>query len=95
MWAEKNGRSRKLAFEEWYPEDDGEGNANVPQHPHWASEMEVWGNYGFSDGGMVHGWIAAHRNWDAWNPALRQGCMVMASQATASRSVVLISHEPI
>ena len=26
--------------------------------------MEVWGNYELCDGDMVHGRIAAHRNWD-------------------------------
>ena len=30
--------------------------------------MEVRGNYELSDGDMVHGWIAANRNWDASKP---------------------------
>ena len=68
VWAEKNGTNMKLAFEEWCPEDCGDGNANVLQQPHWASKMEVWGNYELSDGDMVHGWIAANRNWDAGKP---------------------------
>ena len=68
VWAEKNITNRKLAFEEWYPKDDGDGNANVSQRPHWASKMEVWGNYELSDGDMVHGWIAANHNWDASKP---------------------------
>ena len=68
MWAQKNGRNRKLGFEEWYPEDDGDGNANVPQQPHLASKMEVWGNYELSDGDMLHGWIVANRSWNASKP---------------------------
>ena len=31
VWANKNGTTRKLVFEEWYPEDGGDGNANVAQ----------------------------------------------------------------
>ena len=58
VWANKNGTYQKLAFEQWFPDDAGDGNANVPQQPHWASEMEVWGNYELSDGDMVHGWDA-------------------------------------
>ena len=54
-WANKNGTERKLVFEEWYPEDDGNGDGNVPQQPQWASQMEVWGNNELSDGDMVHG----------------------------------------
>ena len=64
VWAEKNGTEPKLVFEEWYPRDDGDGDGNVPQQPQWASQMEAWGNYELSDGDMVHGWIAANRNWD-------------------------------
>ena len=55
MWPQKNGACRHLAFEKWLPDDDGDGNANVLQQPHWAAEMEVWGNYEFGDGDMVHG----------------------------------------
>ena len=65
MWAEKNGTNRKLAFEEWYAEDDGDGNANVLQQRHWASKMQVWGNYELSDGDMVHGSVTANNNRDA------------------------------
>ena len=68
MWAAKNGTERKLVFEEWYSEDDGDGDGNVPQQPQWASQMEVWGNYELRDGDMVHGWIAANRNRDPSKP---------------------------
>ena len=61
MWANKNGTKRKLVFEEWWPEEDGDGDGNGPQQPQWASLMEVWGNYELCDGDMVHGWIAANR----------------------------------
>ena len=67
MWAEKNGTNKKLSFEEWYPEDDGDGNANVSHQPHWATKMQAWGNYELSDGDMVHG-VHANRNWDASKP---------------------------
>ena len=66
--ANKNCTNKTLAFEEWYPEDDGDGNANVPQRPHWASKMEVWGNYELNDGDMVHGWVADNHKWDAFKP---------------------------
>ena len=65
VWAEKNGTYKKLAFEKWFPEDDGDGNANVLQQPPWASKMEVWGNYELSDGVMVHGWDADNHDRDA------------------------------
>ena len=67
VWAVKNGTYRRLAFEKWLLDDDGDGNANVPQQPYWASEMEVWGNYELGDGDMVHGWVA-DRPWDASRP---------------------------
>ena len=68
VWANKNGTKRNLAFEEWRPQDDDDGDGNVPPQPQWASLMEAWGNYELSDGDMVHGWIAANRNWDALKP---------------------------
>ena len=68
VWANKNGTKRNLAFEESRPQDDGDGDGNVPPQPQWASLMEAWGNYELSDGDMVHGWIAADRNWDALKP---------------------------
>ena len=55
VWANKSGTKRNLAFEEWWPQDDGDGDGNVPPQPQWASLMEVWGNYELSDGDMVHG----------------------------------------
>ena len=68
VWAKKNGTKRNLAFEEWLPEDDGDGDGNVPPQPQWASLIEVWGNYDLSNGDMVHGRIAANRNLDAFKP---------------------------
>ena len=68
LWANKNGTKRNLAFEEWWPQDDGDGDGNVHPQPQWASLMEVWANYVLSDGDMVHGWIAANRNLDASKP---------------------------
>ena len=68
VWANKNGTKRNLAFEEWWPQDDGDGDGNVPPQPQWAFLMEVRGNYELSDGDMVHGWISANRNWDALKP---------------------------
>ena len=50
---EKNGTNRHLAFEKGYRDDDGEGI--VTPRPHWASQLEVWGNYELGDGDMVHG----------------------------------------
>ena len=67
VWAVKNGTYRHRAFEKWLPDDEGDGSANVPQQPHWASEMEVWGNYELGDGDMVHGWVA-DRPWGASRP---------------------------
>ena len=68
MWANKNGTERKLVFEEWWPEDDGDGDRNVPPQPQWVSLMEAWGNYELSDGDMVHASIAANRTWDPSKP---------------------------
>ena len=68
VWANKNGTKRNLACEDWWPQDDGDGDANVPLQPQWASLMEFWGNYELSDGDMVHGWISANPNWDALKP---------------------------
>ena len=45
VWANKNGTNRNLAFEQWWPHDDGDGDGNAPPQPQWASQMEVWGNY--------------------------------------------------
>ena len=71
VWANKNGKKRNLAFEEWWPEDDGDGDGNVPPQPQWVSLMEVWGNYELCDGDMVHGWIVANHNWDPSKPDFR------------------------
>ena len=68
MWANKNGTKRNLAFEKWWPQDDGDGDGNVPPQPQWASLMEVWGKCEQSDADMVHGWISANRNLDALKP---------------------------
>ena len=68
VWANKNGKKPNLAFEEWWPQDDGDEDGNFPPQPQWASLMEGWGNYELSDGDMVHGWIAADRTWDASKP---------------------------
>ena len=68
VWANKKGTKRKLAFEQWWPHDDGDGDGNAPLKPQWASQMEVWANYEVSDGDMVHGWISANTNWDAQKP---------------------------
>ena len=68
VWANKNGMKRNVAFEEWWPQDDGDEDGNVPPQPQWASLMEVWGNYELSDGDMVHGWITANHNWDTLKP---------------------------
>ena len=62
MWAKKNGMNMKLFLEDWFPADDGDGNVNILQTPHRASEMEVWGNYELTDGDMVHGWVANQRS---------------------------------
>ena len=89
VWAEKNGTERKLVFEEWYPKDDGDANGK----PQWASEMEVWGNYELSDGDMVHGSMAANRNWDPSEPDFE--AKVHGDGILVFGSVVLISHVPI
>ena len=68
MWADKNGTKRNLAFEQWWPHDDGDGDGNAPPQPQWASQMEVWGNDELSDGDMVRGWISAKPNWDKHKP---------------------------
>ena len=68
VWADKKGTERRLVFEEWWPEDDGDGDGNVPLQPQWASLMEVCGNYEASDGHMLHEWIAANRTWDLSKP---------------------------
>ena len=34
VWAVKNDTYRHLACEKWLPDDDSDGNANVPQQPH-------------------------------------------------------------
>ena len=48
-----NGTQRQLRFEEWWLDQDGDGNA--PSVLQCASQWEVWGNYEL-DGDMVHGW---------------------------------------
>ena len=68
VWANKNVTKRNQAFEDWWPEDDGDGDGNVPPEPQWASLMEEWGNNERSDGDMVHGWIAANHTWDSSKP---------------------------
>ena len=87
VWAEKNGTNRNLAFEEWYPEDDGDGNANVPRQPHLACKMEVWGNYELSYSIWWHGaWVdrcqpqsgrleTKFRGKGAWSWHLRRPCL--------------------
>ena len=44
------------------------GMRTLPNRHIGTYRMELWGNYGLSDGGMVHGWIAANRSWDASKP---------------------------
>ena len=50
----RTGTKRNLAFEEWWPQDDGNGDGNVAPQPQWGSRMEVLGNYEVSKGDMVH-----------------------------------------
>ena len=89
VWAEKNGTYRKLAFELWFPENEGDGNANVLQEPQWAPEMEVWGNSNLNDGDMVHSWDACKHEWDALRPYF-EARVHGDGKATMSGSLVLI-----
>ena len=68
VWANKNDTQRNLAFEQWWPHDNLDGDGNAPPQPQWASQMEVWGNYELFDGDMLHGWISANPNGDAQRP---------------------------
>ena len=93
VWADKNGTERKLVFEEWWPEDDGDGDGNVPQQPQWASQMKFWGSLLMVTWCMVESLPTA--TGTPQNRTFRRACMLMASQDTVFGSDVLISHAPI